>query len=303
MLASKWEERNETMFPMWVQPKYDGIRVGVESNGYGYTRSLKPVRNEVLQSMIRRNADVLIGLDGEMIVGEPTAPDCYVRTSSAVMSFTNDDIENVKYYVFDIWSSEEVYDTRLDILYQKVDSLPSWVEVAPASMIYDMQMLREYEEKKLAEGHEGLILRNRYSVYKHGRGTPKEGQLIKLKRFEDAEGEIIAVHEFMHNSNEAKTNELGHTERSGHKENLIPMNKLGAIEVKIHGWQSESVRIGTGFTDAQRVELWHQNLIGKTAKYKFFAVGTKDAPRFPVYLGMRDKEDMSPPDDRQGSLF
>jgi DNA ligase-1 len=53
--------------------------------------------------------------------------------------------------------------------------------------------------------------------------------------------------------------------------------------------------IGTGFTEQQRVELWldRMNLRGKLVKYKSQPVGVKDKPRFPVFLGWRDRRDLS----------
>lgn len=306
MLASKWEERNEAMFPFWAQPKFDGIRVLCGHDGYAYTRSLKPIRNRDLQAEIRKHKDILAGLDGEIIVGDPTAPDCYVRTSSAVMSFENTDITHATLYLFDVWNSVGNYDERYGELLELADKLPSWVKIAPTALLTDMEMLNQYEGKRLLEGHEGVILRSRDQFYKQGRGTPKQGQLIKLKRFEDMEGKIIAVHELNHNDNPATIGLLGQTERSGHKENLIPMGVLGAIEVELTDdeiWASRSVRIGTGFNDAMRKHFWNTrgSLIGKIAKFKYFPVGSKDAPRFPVFLGLRDADDMS--EDRQGSLF
>ena len=48
------------------------------------------------------------------------------------------------------------------------------------------------------------------------------------------------------------------------------------------------------WTKELRVELWKDraNLVGKFIKYKFFPSGSKDRPRFPVWLGFRDKIDM-----------
>ena len=51
---------------------------------------------------------------------------------------------------------------------------------------------------------------------------------------------------------------------------------------------------GQGLTKELRVELWKDraNLVGKFIKYKFVPSGSKDRPRFPVWLGFRDKIDM-----------
>jgi len=305
MLASKWDEdKNGDMFPFWAQPKLDGIRVLVGEDGYLYTRSLKPVRNTEIQSLVR-NTPGLIGLDAEIIVGDKTAEDCYRRTSSAVMSYDSDDIAYATLQVFDIWNDPfSTYDERYGSLLGRMSQWPDWVEPVQTALLSDMDMLLEYEAKRLAEGHEGVILRRRDALYKQGRGTPKKGELIKLKRFADAEGVIVAVHEEMHNANPATINALGYTEHSGHKENLIGKGTLGAFEVRhnIQNLTSEFVRIGTGLSAQQRLRLWQDrdSLIGKVVKFKYFEVGVKDAPRFPVFLGFRDVDDMEP---EQGALF
>jgi len=304
MLASKWCEINESMFPFWAQPKLDGIRVLVGDDGYLYTRSLKPVRNYKLQSIVRNHKDKLFGLDAEIIVGDKTAEDCYRRTSSAVMSFESEDIKHATLHVFDIWNDKHHnYDERYSQLIQRMDDFPDWVQVVQTILVSDMEMLNYYETRLLNEGHEGVILRRRDALYKRGRGTPNKGELIKLKRFVDAEGIIVDVHEERHNANPAMINSQGYKEHSGHKENLIGKNTLGAIEVKLDKkWRSEFVRIGTGFNAVQRTELWQKKdeLIGKIVKYKYFEVGVKDAPRFPVFLSFRDPDDMEP---QQGDLF
>lgn len=299
MLASKWDEaKNSQMFPYWAQPKLDGIRTLVGDDGYLYTRSLKPVRNEELQFQVRKLRDILQGLDAEVIVGDATSPDCYRRTSSAVMSYNNDDIQNATLQVFDIWNIDGDYDYRYGHLIDRMSSFPSWVQLVSNSLLSDMQMLEEYQRRKLEAGHEGVILRRRDGLYKKGRATPTKGELIKVKKWTDDEGVIVAVHEEMHNSNPGTYNNLGHLEHSGHKDGLIGKGTLGAIEVKLgEKWPSEVVRVGTGFDAAQRLSLWQnkEELIGKIAKYKYFEIGVKDAPRFPVFLGFRDLDDMDQP--------
>jgi DNA ligase-1 len=54
--------------------------------------------------------------------------------------------------------------------------------------------------------------------------------------------------------------------------------------------------IGTGFTNEMRIVLWANHKRGeglkKIVKYKYFPSGGKDKPRFPVFVGFRDKRDM-----------
>jgi DNA ligase-1 len=150
-----------------------------------------------------------------------------------------------------------------------------------------------YEAEKVAEGYEGIILRSPEAPYKFGRSTVKEGYLLKLKRFEDSEAEIIGFEEEMFNGNAAETNELGRTKRSTAQAGLVGKSSLGAFLVRdcVSGVEFS---IGTGLTALQRGVFWQRRdeYVGKLVKYKFFPVGVKVAPRHPVFLGMRDARDM-----------
>lgn len=295
MLASKWHEKNETMFPFWAQPKLDGIRCYIGHDGYAYSRSQKPIRNEEFQAMVRRHKDVLVGLDGELIVGDPTAPDCYTRTMSTVMSYEHEDWQQIMFWIFDIDNPFANYTERLDDLIERCSLWPEFCDLLQPALLRDMKMLEEYEGDLLSRGHEGVILRRGDAYYKEGRATPTTGALIKRKQFNDMEGIITEVHEEMHNSNEATINANGHTERSGHKENLIGKDRLGAVTLMI-SWRDEitHVRCGSGFNAYQRADLWSRRdeIIGKIVKFRYFDVGCKDLPRFPTFLGLRDQDDM-----------
>lgn len=304
MLAGKYDRKLiEKQLPVIAQPKLDGIRLLIR-DGIAWTRSLKPLRSTWVQSWVAHHKHQLEGLDLEVVTGDPLAPDAYRRTSSAVMSYDNSDALNSKFYVFDIWNSPDPYVTRFADL-QNME-LPTFCVILESILIPSMTHLLEYEADLLARGHEGVILRDPDGYYKFGRSTPKEGKLIKMKQFIDAEAKIIATHELRHNANEATINELGATARSGHQENLVPMDTLGAIEC-VGLWPDGSmysVRIGTGFDEETRLRLWRDrdNLIGKMVKFKYFPTGAKEAPRFPVFLGFRDPDDMDPQPE-QMSLF
>src|SRR5690606_41939772 len=68
-------------FPVWASPKLDGIRAIVK-DGRLLSRSLKLIPNEATQSLFGRPSHE--GLDGELIVGSPTAPNVLHVTSGAI---------------------------------------------------------------------------------------------------------------------------------------------------------------------------------------------------------------------------
>ena len=305
MLAAKaTDEQIQKLFDtnaiMIGSPKLDGIRCTIQ-NGQAYSRSLKLIRNKHIQSEL--SDAVLEGLDGELIVGSPTAPDVYRTTTSAVMRESGE--PEFTFWVFDnIQNITKNYRQRLTKLREQAKvwssktvlsmgvNLP--VEILEAVDLDGMDELQIYEKACLDAGFEGVILRDGSGRYKYGRATAKEGELIKVKRFSDSEAMILGMEEQMKNNNEKKVNELGRGQRSSHKENKIPKGTLGALvcKDKTTGIQ---FNIGSGFDDATRDQLWKykDGLIGQTVKYKYFDIGVKDAPRHPVYLGMRDPTDIS----------
>ncbi|MCP3017446.1 ATP-dependent DNA ligase [Cupriavidus basilensis] len=278
-------------YPVYASPKLDGIRFVVK-DGKLLTRSLKEVPN---RHVFRQYSDFPYdGLDGEMILGNPTAEDCYRQTNSAVMSHHGE--PDISMYVFDLHDTDRNYFDRYEMLRELVPSLQKdapRIELLEQKLIKSADDLLEYEAKLLEEGHEGVIVRGLNSPYKYGRSTAKEGYLLKLKQFKDAEAVIVGFDELMHNANEATKNELGQTERSTHAENLVPMDTLGALVVRDVETQIQ-FKIGTGFTAEQRKLLWtrRHDLGDQLVKYKFFPVGVKVAPRHPVFLGLRSPLDM-----------
>jgi DNA ligase 1 len=274
-------------FPLLASPKLDGVRAIVR-DGIVYSRSNKPIPNKWVQERFRR----LEHHDGELIFGEPTADDCYRRTVSAVMSHDNTDGADVRFYVFDhVGHPHLQYEERAEKIDTSGRGAPSGAVLLFQSLVHNLEELLEHERDAVDAGYEGLILRDPNAPYKMGRSTAKEGYLLKVKRFVDAEAVVIGFEERMHNGNEATVSELGRTKRSSHAAGKSGRGDLGALVAR----SSEGVEfnIGTGFSDAERAAVWENrdHYLGQLAKYKFFPVGVKEAPRHPVFLGWRDRSD------------
>jgi len=267
-------------FPVLASPKLDGVRAIIR-DGVVLSRSLKPIPNRHVQMMFGRPE--LEGLDGELILGDPTHPEAYRRTVSAIMSIEGD--PDVDFHVFDKWDRDYPY---------KEVSLSYWLIIPVYSTpIHTMEELEEYEVALLDKGYEGVMLRDPQSPYKFGRSTAKEGYLLKLKRFADSEAEIIGFEELLHNHNEATINETGHHERSTKQDGLLPADTLGALIVRdIHS--GVEFKIGTGFTAAERKKFWNLKATIRCSlvKYRYFPTGGKEKPRFPSFQGFRHQIDL-----------
>ena len=169
----------------------------------------------------------------------------------------------------------------------------SRIQMVMQYLIRNKKELTRFEKNCLTQGYEGVIIRDPNGPYKCGRSTIKEGYLLKIKRFQDSEAEIIGFVEQLHNNNPKEKNELGLNKRATKKEYMVPTKRLGALVVKNIKTGVE-FEIGTGFTRKIRTDIWKNkdNYLGEIVKYKHQTVGADKKPRFPVWLGFRGKEDM-----------
>lgn len=285
MLAVTCEDKTLIKFPVLCTPKLDGIRCLV-IDGQAVSRKFKPIPNNYIRENIRKYCPE--GLDGEIMIPNAT----FNEVSSAVMS--EEGKPAFKFYVFDFVTTDlkTPYAERMKAL--EALTVPNFVVKLIPTQVDTLDQLNALEEKYLNGGYEGLMFRSVDGPYKCNRSTVKEGYLLKVKRFRDAEAEIIGFEERRHNANEATVDELGHTKRSHHQENLVGAEQLGAFIVRdlVTGI---TFSIGTGYDDEFRKEVWKNpyRYVRKIVKYKYQEVGKKDAPRFPVFIGFRDERDIS----------
>ena len=284
MLAGKADLDN-IKFPVMASPKLDGVRV-IVYDGVVYSRNFKRIPNDYVQALFGR--EECDGFDGELIVGNATSDTVFQATTSGVM--TGAGKPDVTLHVFDFIISEYHFSSRHSEVKERARKLKH-VKVVPHVLINNLEELNAYEEECVAQGYEGIMIRDPQGKYKHGRSTTKEGGLLKIKRFEDDEAVVTGVEELMTNNNEQELDNLGHKVRSSKKEGMVPAGKLGALIVK-HKTFGE-FKIGSGFTEDARIKLWRERdeLKGRLTKFKYQPSGVKDKPRFPVFLGFRNKID------------
>ena len=287
MLAGTVKDTSRLVYPLVASPKLDGVRALVV-DGQLMSRNGKLIPNLYAQQLFAHPA--FNGLDGELIVGDPTRPDAFRVTSSAVMSSSG--APRVKFHVFDDFKADYGFYVRAKMLKKRVVDFPSNFTVVEQRFIKTEHELLEYEEACLSAGYEGVMIRTPDGPYKQGRSTDREGYLLKLKRFSDAEAKIMGYEEKMHNANDKDAS----GKRTSHKAGLEPMNTLGALQVRgLNGpYAGVEFNVGTGFDDELRAWIWDycEKNLGSIIKYKFFPTGSKDAPRFPTFLGFRDPIDL-----------
>lgn len=285
LLAYTVKDLSAVRLPVLASAKLDGIRCLIGPNG-PVSRSLKPIPNRHIRAVL--NSAALLGLDGELMLRDPSAT--FRQTTSAVMS--QDGEPDFIYWVFDCYAFPTMsFHARLKVAQGTISNAMLGPVIAlDHILLKTLADLTLFEEQAVAQGHEGIMLRAPHAGYKAGRSTEREGILGKVKRFSDAEATCIGVEELFHNDNPATTNALGLTERTHHQANKVPAGVLGKLVLRKP--DGTIFRIGTGFDAATRAELWANPPLGKLIKYKSMDFSDYDKPRSGVFLGIRDPSDL-----------
>lgn len=293
MLSGTLEDPKDAKFPALVTPKLDGIRC-LKLGGKTVSRTFKLIPNRYIQAMMTIVPD---DLDGELITFNA---DGSMRTFNQIQSdvMSEDGEPNFQYWTFDYFPDITVpYVKRMENLGKL--ALPPFCKKLLPWVVNNEEELLKFEEMVLGQRYEGVMLRGMNSPYKCGRSTLREGYLLKMKRFLDSEAIVIGFIEQMENQNEATEDELGHTKRSSHKDNMVPKNTLGKFLVRELGdtpWKGEEFGVGTGegLTAELRKEIWdnRSRYLGKIITYKYQPHGIKNLPRLPIWRGFRDEKDL-----------
>ena len=283
-----------TDFPYLASPKIDGLRAWVK-DGQVLSKTGKPIPQPRVQELFSH----LHGADGEIVIGDPysTGPedDVFDRSRGILMRKTPDPDADIRFYVFDRWDMPQTKASQR-VPNPYIESEGGRVYCIRHDWVYTQPEVDVYLWRCLEQGFEGAMLRQVNAYYKYGQSTEKEGYLLKLKPFKDAEAEVIGCVEQMENTNEATKDELGYTKRSSSKAGKVGKGTFGAFLVRDLATGAEfSVGNGPGLTQAKRDEFWakRDELVGQIITYKYQEVGTMDAPRLPQFLRFRDRIDMS----------
>lgn len=296
----------QVKWPMYMSPKLDGIRALVHMDGV-LSKNLITLPQPAVQRKFWHGE--LIGLEGELIVGQPTDHDVYNTTQSFVMSKSEPEVEPpCTFWVFDDVSipSNIPFEERYQKFAARVKALQQRgfaVEVLPQQLIDSAEHATHRYELYLDSNYEGAIFRSPQGIYKHGSSTLKEGYMLKWKPKIDFTAQVIDVYESMANNNEATTDNLGHTKRSSHKANKVGKGTLGGVVARdLESGETFRCGIFVGLKKADLQKLWDEHhsgaapLTGRYFDAYKMGYGQKVRPRHPRWIRWRSPEDISLPD-------
>jgi DNA ligase-1 len=275
MLAATCKDITKLRYPVYVSDKEDGIRCCIITSPRTQSRlvasrTLKPIPNLHIRHTIHKSA-LPVGVDGELMVGNN-----FQDVASGVMSVGGE--PKFTYKVFDYFGcgTEIPFQNRIDELWKVCADLHYlWLQVVPQQLCHTPECVQGCLDSALARGKEGVMLRSPAGIYKFGRSTIQQQGLLKLKPYEDSDARVVGFEELIR------------------KDEITKGNTLGALVVRDDRFPGITFNIGTGFSEEERKRIWLDQpcLAGKWISYKYQSMGTKNAPRTPVFLRWRtDKE-------------
>ncbi|PZO20788.1 MAG: DNA ligase [Burkholderiales bacterium] len=236
----------------WLSEKYDGLR--------GFWDG---------QRLITRGGEVIVApawftagwptqpMDGELWMGRGL----FEEALSTVRQQTPDDDKwrRIRFMVFDLPAHPGPFTERIQTCQQLVRQIDQpWVQAVRQERVASHADLMARLDRMVKAGGEGLMLHRGDSLYR----AVRSDDLLKVKTHEDAEARV-----------------LQHLPGQGRH-----AGRMGALLVEAA--DGVRVRLGTGFTDAQRE---HPPAVGALVTYRFRGLNESGVPRFASFVRVLDE--------------
>lgn len=265
MLAHDYLKRGKSIsFPCFVQRKFDGTRcLSIPGKGL-FSRNRKKYPH--LQHIVDELNSLPFILDGELYSDTLTFQEIVgiVKRETLKKGDAEKQLQ-IKFYVYDMVNSmpyEQRY-TNLQLVFKKKFK---YIEFVKTDLCESEEKMKELHAQYVAEGYEGIMLRNKQGLYKNDRSV----DLQKYKEFQDGEYEIVDFKE-------------GEGLETGC---VVWVCKLdGNTSNKVFNCRPRGTR-------EERAELYKngKKYVGKKLTVRFQELTDDKVPRFPVGIAFRDYE-------------
>ena len=264
MLAHDYNKRGKDIkFPCYVQAKLDGVRC-IFRNGVLTSR-----QGKVFPDMEHITTDlegVDLVLDGELYSDTLN----FQQFVGLVRKKKHNPAEKVllrqvKYWVYDC-VNDKPFEERHEALKEMFHGARAFghVEMLPTDECGSKAELKGFHDRFVAEGKEGLIIRNKTGLYQL---AARSKDLQKFKEFEDAEFTVV---EF--------------TDGVGSEKGLV----IWVCETE----DKKKFSVRPRGTHEERAELFNdaESYVGKKLTVRYQELTEDGIPRFPVGIAFRDYE-------------
>lgn len=290
---------------LYGQPKIDGMRVHVNEESRPASRSGKIFKHKYLNAWCQDHPS-LRGIDGEITPGHAYTEDSFRGAMSSIKAEEGTPL--MTYFLFDDTELHNTpYASRLERLEKVIEQFGQTQQsdehgyhmklvVTSTVKVFTLEEVHTLAEKHIVDGWEGTMLRRPDMPYKFGRSTNRGGELVKIKRFVDAEAIVVGYKPWQQNNNAPTIDERGYQVRSSHQDGKVPLEMLGTLDVELVTDRAVSFSIGVmaGVSHTERRRLWEhrETLIGRICKFSHQGYGGGyDVPRTPVFLNWRSNSE------------
>jgi len=262
MLAHKWEDRKDKIkYPVFSQPKLDGIRCIVRSDGM-WSRNGKRIVSaphifESMKHLFDEYPDLIF--DGELyaykFANDFNAICSLVKKTKPTSSDLRSSAESIQYHIYDLPSCDDVFSIRTEVLCEL--DLPKCCVLVETHDIHSEEELMDLYSSYVEQGYEGQMIRTN-EKYENKRSK----SLLKHKSFIDEEYIILDVEE-------------GEGNKTGMVGSFVFETKDG-----------KRFNSSPKFNWEECTAMWNDraNLIGKSATVKYFNLTPDGVPRFPYVI-------------------
>jgi len=271
LLANKYSEKRVT-YPVWVQPKLNGIRARF-TKGKFWSRDNKKFSPSVVAHLLKHfpsdTGDTTI--DGEFYKhGWPLQ-----RINSAisvVRQEPNEDSSSIEFHAFDIAHETASFAERYDVLIRLLaiinNNIPQStpINLVPAWRLDNKEEVDSLYESFLEEGYEGMMYRLGWCKYFNSTANNRSWQLLKRKDFLDEECEILGVYEGKYTDKGSRL-----------------VNSLGGVTCLFEKTGKE-FSVGSGFSDKERDKYWAMPslIIGQKLHVRYECLSEDGVPLKPT---------------------
>lgn len=257
MLAIEYEKaKAKIKYPLWVQPKLDGMRCLAFCNGDNVV--LRSRDNKVIETLPHIVEALKKGKFNCVFDGELYAHGKGFQDNMKLIKKNRPESVEVKYHIYDLVENTD-YDTR----YQKLKLIPADISNIitrvvrrPAKSIEEIKVWHAAFTK---DGYEGLMIRWGDEGYQKNK---RSSYLVKYKEFDDIALTI---------------------------EDIRPMEARPTWGMVICELEGEEVKATPKMSHEDREDLLinKDKYIGQTAEIRYFGKTDEGLLRFPVCMGIR----------------
>jgi len=291
MLCSQFEQKlvDKVQYPALVQTKMDGMRFNaIVRGGKVEYRSRNGKEIQLLgnldEDFLTLAGDIDCVFDGELLVNDKGVV-LDRQTGNGILNKANkgtiSDLEARKVHatVWDVISylyfvdgeCHTPYGTRMESLKVLFDThKPKKVHLVDSWEVENYEEAKTLFEGLLAQGQEGIILKDKRGIWENKRAKHQ----IKFKGELECDLKIVGVEE-------------GTGKHAGMLGAVLCESSDGVVQV----------RVGSGFNDDQRKNLWKENLVDKIVAVKYnMRIKNKlgeESLFLPIFIEVRDDKDVA----------